>query len=61
MDKFGVGALIAMFGLFCASVAGWITHIVYCFQQHEYVLLLVGALVAPVGTIHGWGIWFGWW
>jgi len=48
-------------GIVIAAIAGWITHIIYCFQQHEYVLLLAGALIAPVGAIHGWGLWFGWW
>lgn len=43
------------------AFAAWVTHIVYCFQVHEYVLLLVGTVVFPVGVIHGVGLWFGAW
>lgn len=44
-----------------STFAGWLTHIVYCFQNEKWLLLFAGALAAPVGVIHGWGLWFGWW
>ena len=58
--KRNIGSMYGI-GLLVALVAGWITHIVYCFQNAEYLLLLAGALVAPVGSIHGIGLWFGFW
>jgi len=40
-------------------IAAWITHIITCLVQAKYLLLIAGALIAPVGVIHGIGIWFG--
>jgi hypothetical protein len=42
-----------------AIVAAWITHIIVCLSAANYLLLLAGALIFPVGVIHGFGIWFG--
>ena len=41
------------------SAAGWVTHIIHCMLQAKYLLLIAGAFIAPVGVIHGIGIWFG--
>ena len=55
-------ALIGVAVTFIATmVAGWFTHIFHCFQHAEYLLLIAGAIVAPVGSIHGIGLWFGAW
>ena len=59
LDKLGV-FMIWVLGLFIA-VGPWINHLVYCFQEKEYVLLIAGAIIAPVGWIHGLGLWFGFW
>ncbi len=40
-------------------VAGWLTHIIHCLIEAKYLLLIAGAFVAPVGVIHGIGLWFG--
>ena len=40
-------------------VLSWLTHVVVCIQQATYILLLVGAIVFPVGCIHGTGVWLG--
>ena len=59
---FGVFGIIAGFiTIILTPLVGWVTHIVYCFQNNEYILLLVGAIVAPIGSIHGIGLWFGVW
>lgn len=42
-----------------APSAAWITHIIVCLSTAKYLLLLAGAIVFPVGIIHGIGIWFG--
>lgn len=43
------------------GAAGWITHIRVCLQNEQYLLLVAGAIAAPVGSVHGIGCWFGWW
>jgi len=40
-------------------VAAWVTHIFHCLVTAKYLLLIAGAFVAPVGVIHGVGLWFG--
>ena len=65
----GMGFFLAAIGLAIAAVAGWVTHIVVTIQYlvgggdsiAYAALLVVGAFMAPVGMIHGWGIWFGAW
>ena len=47
-----------------ASAAGYITHIITCLKAattEAYILLVVGCVGFPIGVIHGWGVWFGWW
>ncbi len=39
--------------------AGWLTHIIVTIQAASWGLLIAGAIMAPIGIIHGWGIWFG--
>jgi len=48
-------------GISVTACAGWITHIIVCIQDERYVLLVAGAIAAPIGAIHGIGCWFGWW
>ena len=40
-------------------VSAWVTHVVHCLLAAKYLLLIAGAIIAPVGVIHGIGIWFG--
>jgi len=56
MKGLGIFGLIA---LMFAPVTAWFTHVIFCLMHQEYVLLLAGALIAPVGVIHGVCIWFG--
>ena len=39
--------------------AAWITHVIHCLLAAKYLLLIAGALIFPVGIIHGIGLWFG--
>lgn len=41
------------------SVLAWITHIVISIQTSLWALLLAGALFFPIGIIHGFGYWLG--
>jgi len=43
------------------AFAGWCQHIYTCFRGSSYVFGIVGALLPPIGIVHGWGIWVGFW
>ena len=58
-ERFGVGCLLAAFTMIILSIPAWITHIIYCLRNDEWGFLIAGAIVAPIGVIHGWLIWFG--
>jgi len=50
---------MTILSLVLASIAAWFTHVIHCLIAGKYLLLIAGAFVAPVGVIHGIGIWFG--
>ena len=64
-EWFSVGALGGIGALFVGGVLStlpaWVTHVVVCIREGEWGFLIAGALCFPIGIIHGWGIWFGWW
>ena len=39
--------------------AAWFTHVVVSIQSASWLLLLAGAILFPVGCVHGTGVWFG--
>lgn len=39
----------------------WFTHVFVCFKTGAWGFLIAGALLFPLGIIHGLGIWFGFW
>jgi hypothetical protein len=43
------------------SFAAWITHIVVCLKAGSWGFLIAGAILPPIGVIHGVGCWFGVW
>lgn len=52
--------------LMCITVvatvySAWLTHIVSCASERLWGFLVVGALVFPVGVVHGLGTWLGLW
>lgn len=51
-DLLGIGVVIW-------AVTAWLTHVVVSIQSASWLLLLAGAIVFPVGCIHGTGVWFG--
>ena len=59
--KTGIAVILAWLSVVGVTLASWITHVVYCIQHELWVFLIAGALAAPVGMIHGVGLWFGWW
>ena len=40
-------------------ISAWVTHVIHTLNSGEWLLLIAGALVFPVGVIHGIGLWFG--
>lgn len=52
MDMLSLGVVIWV-------VAAWLTHVVVSIQSASWILLLAGAILFPVGCVHGTGIWFG--
>ncbi len=42
-------------------VAAWFTHVVTCLANGTWLGLIAGAILFPIGIIHGIGIWFGVW
>jgi hypothetical protein len=60
--KENVGLIIFSLGLAiiaCTPIAGWITHVITSIQHEQWLLLIIGTLLFPIGIIHGVGIWFG--
>lgn len=57
----GVTAFLGLsyVALLLASVAAWVTHVIVCIKASAWILLLFGCLVAPVGVVHGFGVWLG--
>lgn len=52
-----VTALLLLVGFFVP----YLNHMVTCFQDEKYILLIGGAIIFPLGWVHGIGIFFGWW
>ena len=44
---------------FFVVASSWVTHVIHCLFAAKYLLLIAGALIFPVGVIHGIGLWFG--
>lgn len=59
MNKLPGGCLVALGVLVISAIPAWFTHVIHCIQSEEWVFLLAGAIFAPIGVIHGWGLWFG--
>jgi hypothetical protein len=59
MSNLPAGCLLATILLAISAIPAWLTHVIVTIQNEQWVFLLAGALFAPIGVIHGWGIWFG--
>ena len=54
-----IGVGLAYIGVVLLLIAGWLTHVIVTIQTANWILLLAGAILFPIGIIHGWGLWFG--
>lgn len=60
MEKFAIGSsVLVSLLLLLGSAAAWITHVIVCIKASAWILLLFGCFVAPVGVVHGVGVWLG--
>lgn len=41
--------------------SAWLTHVIVCIKTASWGFLIAGALCAPVGVVHGMGVWAGAW
>lgn len=55
----GAALALSIFALVIASIAAWATHVIVCLQTANWAFLIAGAIMAPIGIVHGFGIWFG--
>ncbi|WP_247750173.1 hypothetical protein [Rhizobium sp. 16-449-1b] len=55
----GILIVLAWILVIIASIAAWITHVIVCIKASAWVLLAFGCIVAPVGVVHGVGVWLG--
>ena len=53
-------AFLAMMSVLLIPIVAWLTHIFYSIMVEKYLLLIAGAILPPIGMIHGVGVWFGW-
>lgn len=51
--------ITAVLALILTTIAAWITHVIVCIKASAWILLAFGCIVAPVGVIHGIGVWLG--
>lgn len=59
LPYYALAYLVLLYGSLLAAFAAWVTHIVVCFRAASYLLLTAGAIMPPIGVIHGWCIWLG--
>lgn len=56
-----LGGILGGFAIWATVIAAWVTHIVVCIQNEQWILLIDGTLAFPIGVVHGIGQWFGIW
>lgn len=59
MNKLLAGLGLGYLALVIASIAAWLTHVVVCIKTASWLFLIAGAILAPIGVVHGIGVWFG--
>ena len=55
-----IGVIVALLFMLL-SVAAWVTHVITCIETQQWIFLIAGAIAAPIGIIHGFGVWIGVW
>lgn len=60
-DAAMVAVIISGVSFVIALIAAWLTHVIVCIKTASWGFLIAGAIFAPVGIVHGVGVWFGAW
>ena len=55
------GAELTVLAVVAWALASWLTHVIVCIKAGSWGFLIAGAIFAPIGMIHGTGVWFGAW
>jgi hypothetical protein len=50
--------LLLYIALIVIGISSWLTHVIYCFQENEFLMLIAGAVFVPLGMLHGVFLWF---
>ncbi|HWD14300.1 MAG TPA: hypothetical protein VG519_13200 [Pseudochrobactrum sp.] len=58
-DLLAGAGITAVLALILTTIAAWITHVIVCIKAGAWILLAFGCIIAPVGVIHGIGVWMG--
>lgn len=59
MGKLMAGLGLGYLAIVLACIAAWFTHVIVCIKAASWLFLIAGAIFAPVGVVHGIGVWFG--
>lgn len=54
-------AVVAAFSFLGTAIAAQVTHIIICIKAGQWGFLIAGAILPPIGIIHGLGHWLGSW
>jgi len=54
-----IKALFIYIAFAIACFAAWLTHVIVTIKAAAWILLLSGAIFAPIGIVHGISIWCG--
>lgn len=55
----GLFWMLSFVAFLIMNAAAWVDNVIVCIQHQEWILLLIGTIVPPIGMIHGWGLWLG--
>jgi len=45
--------------VFLATVGAYVQHFITSVSNEQWVLMVLGAIIPPVGMLHGWLVWLG--
>lgn len=54
-------SVVIAVGLGLLGFFSWLQHLITCFSEGLWGFLVAGAILPPIGMVHGIGIWLGAW
>lgn len=58
-DRLGITAVLGLIGIVFANIGAFFTALITDIIAGEVVWVILDVLVAPVGVVRGWLMWFG--